>query len=207
MRKVLRTFGGWGAQATTRLRVPSTSVFREGYRLAPGTNMLADFDGKQPQLDPSAWVHEGAWVIGDVQLEAHANVWPTAVVRGDMGSIRIGAWSNIQDGAVVHMTSGISNTVVGSRVTVGHRAILHGCTVEDDCLIGMGSILLDNCVIGRGSVVGAGALVTQNKVIPPGSMVLGSPAKVVRQITDSEREWIDFSYKIYAEKATLWLRG
>ena len=166
--------------------------------------MIQEFDGQRPQLDPTSWVHEGAWVIGDVTLRADVGVWPTAVLRGDMGAIVIGEGTNIQDGSVVHMTTGISNTRIGARCTVGHRVILHGCTVEDDCLIGMGSILLDNCVIGAGSVVGAGALVTQNKIIPPGSLVIGSPARVVRPVKEAETRWIAQAWRQYADKAAHW---
>lgn len=169
--------------------------------------MLQEFQGMMPHLHETAWAHEGAWLIGDVELAAGASVWPTAVLRGDMGPIRIGENSNIQDGAICHDTANMSQTIVGARVTVGHRAILHGCVVEDDCLIGMGAIVLDGAIIGKGSVIGAGALVTMNKVIPPGSMVLGSPGKVVREVSDKERGWVEYSWRIYAEKATLWLQS
>lgn len=162
------------------------------------------FDGLVPVVDPEAWVHEGAWLIGDVAIAAGANIWPTVVCRGDMGPIRVGRDSNLQDGVVCHDTGGISATRVGERVTVGHRAILHGCIVEDDCLIGMGAIVMDNAVIGRGSIVGAGAVVLANRVIPPGSMVLGSPGKVARPVTEQEQAWVAFSWKIYKERAATW---
>ncbi|TNE90129.1 MAG: gamma carbonic anhydrase family protein [Deltaproteobacteria bacterium] len=121
-----------------------------------------------------------------------------------MGEIRVGAQSNIQDGAVVHMTTNISDAVVGERVTVGHKAILHGCIVEDDCLIGMGSILLDNCRIGRGSIVAAGTLVPVGMQIPPNSLVMGSPGKVVREVSEKHQRMIRFSWQSYTEKAALW---
>jgi len=166
--------------------------------------LIQNFDGKEPMLDATAWVHEGAWVIGDVTLGAEVSIWPTAVLRGDMKRIRIGAYTNIQDGSVVHTTDTICDTVVGERVTVGHRAILHSCTVEDDCLIGMGAIVMDGAVVGKGSIVGAGALVTPRTQIPPGSLVLGSPAKVARATTERDRQWVEYSWKIYAEKASIW---
>ena len=166
--------------------------------------MLQSFDGHAPRVHDTAWVHEGAWVIGDVSLAAGASIWPTAVLRGDMNPIRVGEDTNIQDGAILHTTDNLSTTVVGSRVTVGHRAILHGCQVGDGCLIGMGAILLDNVEVGAGCLIGAGALVTQRVVIEPGSLVLGSPARVVRPLRAKERAWIDHSWSIYAKKRDRW---
>ena len=168
--------------------------------------MVTDFRGLFPQIHPSAWVHASAQVIGEIELGAQVGIWPTAVLRGDVGAIRIGARSNIQDGAVAHATDDLSEVRVGERCTVGHRAILHGCTVGDDCLIGMGSILLDNCVIGEGTLVAAGALVPMNKVIPPGVLVMGSPAKVVRTLTQQDRDWIRHAWEIYVEKMEAWRR-
>lgn len=139
-----------------------------------------------PQIDPSAWIHGSATLIGDVRLAAGCSVWPGVVLRGDQGAISVGEGSNLQDGTIAHSTGGFSTTTVGARCTVGHRVLLHGCTVEDDCLIGMGAILLDNCVIGAGSIIGAGALVAKGKVIPPRSLVLGIPGKIVRTISDDE---------------------
>ncbi len=159
--------------------------------------MLQTFDGHEPVVHDSAWVHPGAWVIGEVELGPSVSIWPGAVLRGDEGAIVIGPESNIQDGTVVHSTGGLSTTTVGARVTVGHNVILHGCTVQDDCLIGMGATILDNAVIGRGSIVGANALVTMNKVIPPGSLVLGSPAKVVRPVTAADTQQIDNGWRAY----------
>lgn len=167
--------------------------------------MIQEFDGKTPKIDETAFVHEGAWVIGEVYLGAHSSVWPGAVLRGDMGAIRIGAWSNIQDGAVCHDTTDLSETRVGERVTVGHNAILHGCIIEDDCLIGMGAIVMDNVRVGTGSIIGAGAFVPVGKVIPPNSLVLGSPGRVVRQTRDSDRAMIDEGWKSYADKSVKWL--
>jgi carbonic anhydrase/acetyltransferase-like protein (isoleucine patch superfamily) len=147
-----------------------------------------------PQIDPTAYVAAQAVVIGDVRLAAHTSVWPMAVLRGDINYIEIGEGSNIQDGAIVHLADEIP-VIVGKLVTVGHRAILHACTVEDECLIGMGATILDEAVIGRGSIVGAHALVTKGMRVPPGSLVMGTPAKVVRALSPGEiagiRTWAD----------------
>ena len=171
-----------------------------------GAVMVENFGEHEPTIHPSAWIHVGAWVIGEVAIDADASVWPTAVLRGDMGPIRLGANSNVQDGAICHNTGGISVTTIGDRVTIGHRAILHGCTVENDCLIGMGAIVMDNAVIGAGSIVGAGAVVLARRVIPPGSMVLGSPSEVTRPVKEAERAWIEHSWKVYVERARMWRR-
>jgi gamma-carbonic anhydrase len=156
----------------------------------------------RPIIDPSAYIDAAAVVIGEVEICAEVSIWPAVVLRGDQGAIRIGAQSNLQDGTIVHCTGGRSQTTVGERVTVGHRALLHGCIVEDDCLIGMGAILLDNCRIGRGSIVGAGSLVTSGTVVPEGSLVLGSPAKVVRSLREGEHEgWIEHGCAEYLRLA------
>ncbi len=166
--------------------------------------MLQSFDGLVPTVDPTAWVHEGAWVIGDVRLGPRVSVWPGAVLRGDMGPVIVGADSNLQDGAICHDTTDLSQTVLGERVTVGHGAILHGCVIEDDCLIGMGAIVMDNARIGAGSIVGAGALVPVGKVIPPGSLVLGAPARVVRPVDARGREMIEEGWRSYVAKTARW---
>lgn len=141
-----------------------------------------------PRIDPEAWIHAQAVVIGDVSIGPRSTVWPGCVLRGDQGAIRIGAETSLQDGTIAHATLGQSNTTVGSGCVVGHRVILHGCQVEDDCLVGMGAVLLDGCRIGRFSIVGAGAVVPVGRVIPERSLVLGIPARVVRQVTDQEIE-------------------
>jgi carbonic anhydrase/acetyltransferase-like protein (isoleucine patch superfamily) len=158
-----------------------------------------------PKVHPTAFVHDASTLIGDVEIGAESSIWPTAVLRGDDGAIRIGPQTSIQDGSVVHTTTGLSVATIGAKVTVGHRVILHGCIVEDECLIGMGAILLDNCVIGKGSLIGAGALVTQNTKIPPGSLVLGSPAKVVRPCGDKERFMIEMGWREYVERTQEYL--
>jgi carbonic anhydrase/acetyltransferase-like protein (isoleucine patch superfamily) len=167
--------------------------------------MLQRFAGLVPRIHPGAWVHESAVVIGDVELEEGVSVWPTAVLRGDMGPIRIGRDSNLQDGAICHDTTDRSETTIGARVTVGHRAILHGCKVGDDCLVGMGSIVMDNAVVGEGSFVGAGTLIPPGKIIPPRSLVLGSPGRVIRPVTEDETRQIAFAWNNYREKLAVWL--
>jgi carbonic anhydrase/acetyltransferase-like protein (isoleucine patch superfamily) len=150
---------------------------------------------KAPVIPASAYVAPGATVVGDVTLGEECSVWFGAVLRGDINRIRVGAHSNIQDGSVVHIDSGF-DTTIGEWVTVGHRAIVHACTVGDEVLVGMGSIILDGAEIGARSIIGAGALVTGGKKIPPGSLVLGSPAKVVRELTMEEQ----VSIKGWAER-------
>jgi carbonic anhydrase/acetyltransferase-like protein (isoleucine patch superfamily) len=150
-----------------------------------------------PQVAASAWVHPSAVVMGEVFLGEDVSIWPGSVLRGDQGSITIGEGSNIQDLSMVHATGGLSHTVIGARVTVGHRVILHGCTVMEDCLIGMGSILLDNCVIEPGCIIGAGALIPEGKRIPAGSLVLGMPGKVVRKLGEEDYRKIRNGYETY----------
>lgn len=163
--------------------------------------MLRAVRGNRPTLGTGVFLAETCAVIGDVQIGDDASIWYSAVVRGDVMPIRIGPRTNLQDNAVIHVTSDRFGTTIGSDCTLGHSAIIHACTVEDFCLVGMGAILLDGCVIGRGSFVGAGALVTPGTVIPPGSLVLGSPAKVKRPITDEEREQIQYGATHYVQLA------
>jgi Carbonic anhydrases/acetyltransferases, isoleucine patch superfamily len=151
-----------------------------------------------PEIDPSAFVHEDAIVIGRVQLAAHVSVWPTAVLRADSEVVRIGAESNVQDGAVLHSDPGFP-AIVGERVAIGHRAIVHGATVEDDCLIGMGAIVLNGARVGSGSLIGAGAVCKEGMIIPPGSLVLGVPGRVVRATTPEMRDRIARTVRSYLE--------
>jgi carbonic anhydrase/acetyltransferase-like protein (isoleucine patch superfamily) len=152
---------------------------------------------KVPQIHPTAWVHPMATVIGDVVLGPHVSVWPSAVLRGDCGPIRIGAFTNIQDGAVVHTTQDLSEAIVGERVTVGHCAILHGCRIDDDCLIGMNATVLDNAHISTQSIVAAGSVVTVGKKFPPRVMLIGSPARVARDVEDKHLVQIDYGWRAY----------
>jgi carbonic anhydrase/acetyltransferase-like protein (isoleucine patch superfamily) len=149
--------------------------------------IIRPYKGKTPKIAASAFIAEGAVIIGDVEVGEQASVWYNCVLRADVGMIRIGARSNVQDGSCLHMTSDLSHAIIGEEVTIGHNAIVHGATVEDGALIGMGSILLDNVVIGAESLVAAGSVVTPRTVIPPQSLVLGQPGKAVRQLRGSER--------------------
>jgi len=153
-----------------------------------------------PQIDPTAFIASTAAVMGDVTLGAECSVWYGSVLRGDMAPITIGAQSNIQDGTIVHVDQDVPCTI-GPRVGVGHRVILHGCTVEEDSLVGMGSVLLNNVVVGRGSVIGAGAVILEGAVIPPGSLVVGVPGKVVRQVDEVLAQRIDWTWRHYVEQA------
>lgn len=154
----------------------------------------------KPQLPKDAWVAPSADVIGDVRLGARASVWFGAVIRADNTPIQVGEDSNIQDGAVCHSDPGFPLTI-GARVTVGHEAMLHGCTIADDCLIGMGARILNGAVIEPECIVGAGALITERKGFVSGSLIVGAPARVIRQITDQERQLLRISAAHYAEKA------
>ncbi len=157
--------------------------------------------GKVPQVSKALFIADNAYIIGDVELDEGASVWYGAVLRGDIHRIQVGKFSNVQDNAVIHVTKDRWPTIIGDRVTVGHLAMLHGCVVEDDVLIGIGSIILDGAVVGRESVVAAGALVPPGMKIPPGSVVMGVPAKVVRKVTDKDLELIEYSWKAYVEHA------
>ncbi|MBU0936479.1 MAG: gamma carbonic anhydrase family protein [Spirochaetes bacterium] len=162
--------------------------------------MIHAIGDKQPDIHPEVFVAWNAEVAGDVQLAEDSSVWFNVTIRADIGKVRIGKGSNIQDGTVVHIETG-SPCLVGEHVTVGHSAILHSCIIEDDCLIGMGSIILDRARIGKGSIVGAGALVTQGKEFPPNSLIVGSPAKVVRQLTADEAAQLKHNNQRYIEMA------
>jgi carbonic anhydrase/acetyltransferase-like protein (isoleucine patch superfamily) len=157
-------------------------------------------DGVAPQVDPSAWVADSAQVMGAVTLGADSSVWFGTVVRGDTETITIGSGSNIQDGSVLHADIG-KPIVVGNHVTVGHKVMLHGCTIGDETLIGIGAVVLNGAKIGRNCLVGAGALVTEGKEFPDGSMIIGSPAKVVRQLTPEQMEGLRWSARHYVGNA------
>ena len=153
-----------------------------------------------PQLGAGAWVAPSADLIGDVRLGARASVWFGAVIRADNTPIVIGEDSNVQDGAVGHSDPGVPLTI-GARVTIGHQAILHGCTIADDCLVGMGARILNGAMIESECIVGAGALVTEGKSFPSGSLIVGVPARAVRELSDQERQMLRASAAHYAEKA------
>src|SRR4030095_13991847 len=150
--------------------------------------MLRPFRGVLPRVHPTAFIDDSAQVIGDVEIGEESSVWMSAVIRGDVHRIRVGKRTNLQDGTVVHVMNQTHPTTVGDNVTIGHGAILHGCTIEDRCLIGMGAILLNGAQIGTGSIVAAGTLVVEEMKVPPRSLVMGSPGKVKRSLTDEEFE-------------------
>ncbi|MCW7752625.1 gamma carbonic anhydrase family protein [Desulfobotulus sp. H1] len=159
------------------------------------------FDQSSPQLADSVFTAPSATVIGDVHMGHHSSLWFGAVARGDTAPIRIGQNTNIQDLCVLHADPGFPLTL-GDGITAGHKAILHGCTVEDHCLIGMGAIVMNGAVIGRGSIVAAGAVVLENTLVPPFSLVAGMPAKIVKTFGEDILEIIRESAKHYCEKAT-----
>jgi carbonic anhydrase/acetyltransferase-like protein (isoleucine patch superfamily) len=174
---------------------------------ATGRRMpLYSLNELKPRLEEGAWAAPSAELIGDVRLGARASVWFGAVLRGDNTPLILGQETNFQDGAIGHSDPGFPLTI-GARVTVGHQAILHGCTVQDDCLIGMGARILNGAVIESECIVGAGALITEGKHFERGSLIVGAPARVVRQVTEEEKEALRDSAVHYAEKARRYAAG
>ena len=165
-----------------------------------------ELDGVAPRIAASAWVADSAQVMGEVEIGENSSLWFGAIVRGDTETIRIGDNTNIQDGSVLHADVGMPLTI-GNNVTVGHQVMLHGCTVGDGALIGIGAIVLNGAKIGKGCIVGAGALVTEGKEFPDGSMILGSPAKAVRELTPAQKEGLIKSAIHYVENAALYKTG
>ncbi len=151
-------------------------------------------------IDPSVFIAQGAIVLGDVVLGKDVSIWYNAVIRGDTDRITIGPETNIQDLTMVHADPGVP-CVIGSRVTVGHRAILHGCTIDDDCLIGMGAIVLNHAHVGSGSVIGAGAVVVEGTIVPPASLVVGVPARVIRHVDAAMLERLAHGWRHYVDQA------
>jgi carbonic anhydrase/acetyltransferase-like protein (isoleucine patch superfamily) len=192
--------GGWKRKSSRHYDMPGAEVTSprpfSGSFTEFWLHMVHPFRGIVPSLDASVFLAPSAEIVGDVVIGARSSVWFNATVRGDVHWIRIGEETNIQDNAVVHVTGGTGPATIGNRVTVGHSAVVHACTIEDRVLIGMGAIVLDQAVIGTGSIVGAGALVTGRTAVPPGSLVYGNPARVIRPLTDEERASID----IYSDK-------
>ena len=144
--------------------------------------MLRPHRGRLPRVHPTAYIDDSAQVIGDVEIGEESSVWMTVVIRGDVHRIRIGCRSNVQDGTIVHVMKDTHATTIGDDVTIGHAAVIHGCTIEDRCLIGMGAILLNGVHVGTGSIVAAGTLLPEGTVVPPGSLVMGAPGKVKRTL-------------------------
>ncbi len=161
--------------------------------------MIKGFKDKIPTVHETAFITDDAIVIGDVEIGEDASVWYGSIVRGDVNFIRIGARTNIQDACVIHVSSKTHSTILEDEITVGHRVTLHGCYIERGCLIGIGAILMDGVRVGTNSLVGAGSLLTPGTQIPPRSLVLGSPARVKRELTDDELAYLDKSWRNYVE--------
>ena len=168
--------------------------------------MIRKYQGVTPLIPDNCYVDVSAQVIGDVVLGEHASVWMNAVVRGDVNSIRIGAKSNVQDCAVLHGMRYVYPVIIGEMVTIGHNATVHGCVIEDACLIGMGAVILNNARIGEGSIVAAGAVIPEQTVIPPRSLVAGVPGKVRRQLGEEDREMILKYAKNYLDYVAIYLK-
>ena len=166
--------------------------------------MIRAYRGVVPKIAASAYIDQSAQVIGDVVVGERSSIWPNVTVRGDVNWIRIGEETSIQDNSVLHCDAGSFPLQIGSRVTVGHLAMLHGCTVEDECLIGIGAIILNGAKIGSGSVVAAGAVVPEGMQVPPQSMVMGVPAKVKRPVTLDEQERFRQNAKRYVEATAIY---
>jgi carbonic anhydrase/acetyltransferase-like protein (isoleucine patch superfamily) len=165
--------------------------------------MLHEYKGTWPKLGQRVYIAEGAQIVGDVEIGDHSSVWYNCVIRGDVDIVRIGTHTNIQDGSIGHVMKNECPLILHDYVTIGHGVMLHGCTVESHCLIGMRATLLNNVVVGESSIVGAGALLTEGTRIPPRSLVLGMPAKVKRALTEEEVQTIDeYARRYYEYKET-----
>ena len=167
---------------------------------------IYQIDDDVPDIHPTAWVAESAEVTGRVTIGANASIWYGAVLRGDNDRITVGANSNVQDGSVLHTDSGVPLTI-GENVTIGHQVMLHGCTIGDGSLVGIQAVVLNNAKIGRNCLVGAGALVTEGKEFPDGSMIIGSPAKAVRELSPEQIEGLRQSAQHYIDNARRFQRG
>ncbi|HWP44497.1 MAG TPA: gamma carbonic anhydrase family protein [Blastocatellia bacterium] len=161
--------------------------------------MIRSYRSMIPKIAATAFIEASAQIIGDVQIGEHSSIWFNCVLRGDVYHIRIGHSTNIQDGTIIHVTGGLHPTIIGNYVTVGHGVVLHGCTVKDRSLVGIGSIVLDGVTIGEESLIAAGSLLTPGMTVPPRSLVMGSPAKVRREVTDEEIARIDMHWRHYIE--------
>lgn len=163
--------------------------------------MIQAYKNYYPTIHKDAFIHETAVIIGEVFIDEGSSIWPHAVLRGDMGMIKVGKNTSIQDGSVLHATKGFSETIIGDNITIGHRVILHGCSVANNCLIGMGSIILDNAIINEWSFIGASSLILSNKTMPSYSFIHGTPAQVIRAIADKEKQIIAMSSLSYQQLA------
>jgi carbonic anhydrase/acetyltransferase-like protein (isoleucine patch superfamily) len=165
------------------------------------------FQGITPRISVSCFIEDTAVIIGDVVMGEDSSAWFHAVIRGDVNLIRIGNRTNVQDLCMLHVSHDTHPLLIGDDVTIGHNVVLHGCTIQDRVLVGMGSIIMDGVVIGEDSVVGAGALITEGTVVPPKSLILGSPAKVKRPVTEKEILWISQSAQNYVRYSRQYLSG
>ncbi len=165
------------------------------------------FQGRSPRLAPSVFLAEGSVVTGDVEIGEESSLWFGTIVRGDVNDVRIGARTNLQDLTVVHVTAGRHPTTLGDDVSVGHRAVLHGCTVKERCLVGIGAIVMDGVVVGPDAMIGAGSLVPPRMIVPPGTLALGSPAKVKRDLTPEELAMIRGTATRYVGYAAIYRGG
>lgn len=161
------------------------------------SGVILPFKDKHPQIDETAFIAENAVIIGEVTIGTKSSIWYSCVLRGDMNFIRIGNDTNIQDGTVVHVDSKGYPTILGDRVTVGHMALLHACTLEDDAMIGMQACVMDGAVVGKGSLIAAGALVTPGKQIGPGEVWAGRPAKFLRKVGPNDQKMLDYIWPVY----------
>ncbi len=161
--------------------------------------LIKPYKDKFPKIDPSVFIAENAVIIGDVEIGKDSSVWYNVVIRGDVNYIRIGERTNIQDGTIIHVDHAKYPTIIGNEVTVGHNVMLHACTIQDRCLIGMSSTIMDGVIVESGSIVAAGALVPPGKVVKSGTLWAGVPAKYVRDLTEKEKEWLEKSFKNYVK--------
>jgi carbonic anhydrase/acetyltransferase-like protein (isoleucine patch superfamily) len=168
---------------------------------------LYPYQNIMPTLHPTAWVAPSASIIGDTHIGARSNIWFGVTIRGDVHHIRIGEATNVQDNAVVHVTHNKFPCLIGHRVTVGHSAVIHACTLNDECLVGMGAVVLDGAVIESGAMVAAGAVVSPGKVVPSGHIWAGTPAKLLRPMTDAEKSYLAWSSEHYCKLAERYQAG
>src|SRR5690349_4404964 len=176
-------------------------------RFPYGAAMIRTFQGIRPTIPASCFIEDSGVVIGGVVMGEQCSVWFHAVIRGDVHYIRLGDRTNVQDLCMLHVTHDTHPLIIGNDVTIGHNVVLHGCTIKDRVLIGMGAIIMDGAVIGENSVVGAGALIVEGTIVPPKSLILGSPAKVKRAVTDKELAWLKESAQNYVRYAKQYLSG
>ncbi len=169
--------------------------------------MICPFEGKLPRIDATAYIAKNATIVGDVEIGAHSSVWPGAVLRADLSSITIGKYTSIQDNCVIHVEGSLTHkppdypALISDYVTIGHGAILHGCTIGERVLVGANASIFNNAVIGEGSIIGMGAIIADDKKIPPRSVVIGVPGRVVRQVTEEEWERSKSHAELYSELA------